>query len=709
MSNWTLDGSPCCVQSLTLGVAQTDSAVVELRAGMAAVPTEGSYVSLACDGEVMLYGRARSGRTVSGGRDAVRVQIDGPWADLEETVYQQTMKVVLSDDDEPGGWVLSDILSPEVQLGMTDAGALRTTLQEIAAIISYASGAGVPVTVSSTFTPQQIPVISMDGQSCAGCIMALLDYHPEVVAHFVYSAGAAVLHLTPLASLSVVTVAGGDGGADKVTGAAFKQVIDYKPGGVRIVYLRVGAFGRLEASTPDVSGTIGTQGKSRRVINWFVHLEGAEPGPQQTQQIRTRAIPENTDVSGKMNFWRAHLPWLDNSVLATGTAITEHTRTVDPPRVETDPVGEVPETWSTDPDDYPRELVDGTIQPWMAKLSAAITIKAKFAWSGGTLTDAVKAIFGPLGTEVREYSVQLTGTDASTKNYATLAAGAAIPDFPAAGLAASFMAAFAGAVWEGGLTLTGEDQPIIRPGSILNVTGYEAAWGSMAAVVQSVSYDPQGHSLTVSCGPPRVMGFGDFYELQRVFKKKKYLSTSAAYETRTSAQPSGGGKVTGGQQTPMRSVTTPGGGGGSALAGALQTLLRRSGTDWNIGITPGIISAVDSHTPTIEPDGTAMVGLPSYWWDDTLAGTDVAHTRFIYLKVLIDDTDDYELILTAAEIHLLADHPATVFSPGAYQYIHIGTAAADGDGNFTATSHISGSLRALRRGGPGCPVDVYVP
>ena len=41
--------------------------------------------------------------------------------------------------------------------------------------------------------------------------------------------------------------------------------------------------------------------------------------------------------------------------------------------------------------------------------------------------------------------------------------------------------------------------------------------------------------------------------------------------------------------------------------------------------------------------------------------------------------------------------------------VHIGTAAADGAGSFFETSHIAGSLRALRRGGPGCPVDIYVP
>ena len=707
MSSWTLDGAPCCVNSLTLGVAQTDRAVVELRSGMAATPTEGSYVTLACDGTVMLYGRARSGRVVSGERDAVEVMIDGPWADLEETVYQQTMKVVVADEDPPG-WEYTSILSPEVQLGMDDLGVQRTTLLEIAAIISYASGAGAPVSVSSTFTPQLIPVMSMDGQSCAACILALLDYHPEVVAYWVYSSGSAVLHLTPLASLSVVTVAGGDGGAANVTGATFLRVIDYKPAGVRIVYLRTGIFGRMEASTPDVSGSIGTQGKSRRVINWFVRLEGAEPGPQQEQLIRTRAIPADADTTGKKNFWRAHLPWLDDTTMAAGTTITAHTITVDPPRVDADDAGEVSDTWSTVAADYPRELVDGAIQSWMQVESAPVTVKAEFAWSGGALTDAVKAIFGPTGSKIVPLQVKVTGTDANSRMYRTLSAGGTIPDFPAPGLAASFMAAFASAVWEGGLTLTGETQPIIKPGSVLNLTGYESAWGSMAAVIQSVSYDPQAHSLTVSCGPPRVMGFGDFYELQRVFKKKKYLSTAAAREFRILGYSNGGGKVTGGQRTPMRSVTTPGG-GSSTPAGGLQTLLRRSGSSWQFGITPGIVSAVDSVTPTLEPAGTALTGAAAFWFTDTLAGTDVAHTRFVYLKLLLDDSDDYELILTAVEVHLRSDHPATVFSPGAYQWVHIGTAAADGAGSFFETSHIAGSLRALRRGGPGCPVDIYVP
>ncbi len=709
MSEWTLDGDECLVESLTLGVAQTDRAVVSLLPGMASAPADGSYVTLACDTTPMLYGRVRSGRAVNGTSDAVRVVIEGPWAALEETVYQQAMAVVVADVGEPGGYALTTILSPEVQLGMDDDGDLRLTTVELAAIATYAGAAGVPMTLSSSFTGMQIPVIVMEGQSCAACILALLDFHPEVVAHWVYGTGSAVLTLTPLASLAVEALSGGAAGTDAVTAAEFREVIDYKPAGVRIVYLRTGVFGRLEAGTPDVSGSIGTQGKAERVINWMVRLEGAEPGPQQQQLIRTRAIPDNADTSGKTSFWRAHLPWLDDTDMASGVSITSHSITVDEPRVDEDATGEVPDTWSTDPDDYPRELVDGAIQPWMGKVSAPVTVAARFAWSGGTLTDEVQAIFGPSGLEVRSYEVKVTGTDANTRNYTALAAGATIPDWPSAGLAASFMSAFSAAVWEGQATVTGETQPIIKPGCVLNLTGYESAWGTMAAVVQSVSYNPGSHSLTVTCGAPRVMGFGDFYELQRVFKKKKYLSYQAAYERRVEGRPSGGGKVTGGNQTPMRSVTTPGGGGSSAPAGALQTVLRKVGSDWNVGVTPGIISAVESSTPTIEPAGTEMEGATVFWFSENIPATDYEDTRYVYLKLVLDDSDDYEGLLTATEIHLLSAHPTPVFDPGVEQWVHIGTAASDEAGTLIATSHISGSLRGLRRGGPGCPWDVYVP
>lgn len=706
MSNWTLNGSPCCCLSLDLGLATTDTAVIEFRPGMASVPAEGDYVSVACDGTTLLWGRARAGREISGANDATRVIVEGPWAALESVVYQQSMKVAVPDGD---GYVLSSILSPDIQLGMDDAGARRTTLQEITAIISYAAGAGLAITLDASFTGLQIPVLSGNGMTCAAAIMAMLDYHPDVVPFFSYTSGSASLSLKPMAGLSVVSLSGGAEGADIITGAAFRPVRDYRPGGVRIVYTRTAANGLTEAFT-DSAGSIGTQGKSPKVINAFISMEGTDPGPVQEQQIRTRKVPDDTETEEKTNFWRAHLPWLDNTTMATDVTISSHAVTVDAPRITADDDEVVPEIWSTDPDDYPQELVDGTVQPWMSKIYAPLTITAHFTWGGSTLTDAVRAIFGPTGADTVERTVKITGTTARTKIYRSLGTSGTIPDWPATGLAAAYLAGFSAAVYEGSASVTGEAQPLILPGSKLNLSGYDSDWGSMNAIIQSASYDPQKHTVSLACGAPRTLSFADFRELQNTFKKRRIIAPAFAFEKRTTARPGNGSKVTGGQGTAMRSVTMPGG-GSSASARALQTVLRKAGSIWNLGITNGAVLGEFSTVPVIQPDNVAIDLAPVTWFAEELTPPGTAGGfAFLYLKLFIDDSDDYAGKIDYAEVHLLYEQPAAFYdSATPYQWVHIGSLGAASGEFQPPISHINGSLQASRRGGPGCPFDTWGP
>jgi len=698
MSLSTLNGSPCCCISLDLGLASADTAVIELRPGMATAPTSGDLVTLACDGTVLLYGTARTSRIVSGSADATRVTVEGPWAALESLVYQQTQKFAVPTSG--GGTTLTNILTPEIQLGMADDGTLRTTLQEATAIIAYAAAAGVSISLAATFTGLTIPIIEGNGLTCASALMALLDYHPDVVPYFAYSSSAAVLTLKPMGSLTTVTL---PGTGKRVLSAAFRPVRDYRPNGVRILYTRTGSSGLKEAST-DSAGTIGTQGKYPKVINAVLPLEGSDPPPTQEQQIRTRPIPNNTETEGKKTFWKSHLPWLQETGALASVIITEHTLTVDAPNVESDTTGEVVNTWSTDPADYPSELVDGTVQPWMSRRTAPVTVSAKFAWSGGTLTDKLKAVFGETGLDTKVFDVKVTGTNARTRIYRALGTSGTIPDFPSAGLAASYLAGFSAAVFEGTISLTGAVQPIHFPGRKINVTGFADAWTTMAAIAQNVSYDPQAHTVTITCGAPRSLSFSDFRELQNNLKKRRLLSASAAYARRTQAMSGNGEKVTGAERSPSRSVTSPGG-SGSTVARPLQTVAKvNSDGTRQIGITYGnFMGAYFSLVPTIA--GTAL-SLATTWFSTAIANSDTAE-RFVYAKLTIDDTEPLDGKITAVELSLRTTHPSPRFSPSSYQYLHLGSVLMDG--TPAPTQHTNGSLFLARNGGPGCFYYPYTP
>lgn len=139
--------------------------------------------------------------------------------------------------------------------------------------------------------------------------------------------------------------------------------------------------------------------------------------------------------------------------------------------------------------------------------------------------------------------------------------------------------------------------------------------------------------------------------------------------------------------------------------GDLQTQMRKVGTDYNIGISPGVIRTADgTHAPTVS--GTALGALTLWWSDNFPEGTNF--TRYIYLKIFIDDTDPYQVDLDSVEVHLRTSHPAPVFVASTHQWVHIGSAYLIGAA-AVAQSHISGSLWTLRMGGPGCPLAIYVP
>lgn len=694
MSVWTLDGDLCDMKSCTLGLEGADSAVVELRPGMAAAPTTGAWVTLACDGQPILYGQVRAGRSIQGAAEVTEVVIEGPWALMDRVVYQQPQAVWVEDE-------LATQLSPEVQLGVADNGTRRTTAQEVAAIVTYAQGAGVPITLDSSFTGRTIPVMAFEGVTCGRAILALMEHHPDVVVWIDYSAGTAVLTLTPLSGLATETIAQSSGG---VTGANFREILDYKPAGVRILYTRVGPTGRVE-TFEDSAGSVGTDGKAPDVINWLVPLEGNDPAPVEEQEIKTRPIPEDgASQTTLRNYFKKHLPWLTDAI-AESITISNLTRTIAPPAdgLDEDPSAEVEEEdYSTDPDDYPRELVSGGIRPWMGKESAPMTVRADFSYSGtGTLPAGLAKVFGPSGTITREFYTQITATDASTRVYRALAESLTVPSFPSAGLAAAYMATFPAAVWEGSVTKTGAAQPIYRPGIKLNVTGFESAWASMAAMVKSVSFDSLGHAVTVTVGAPAGLDFGDFFAAQRLLKKRRLLSDGAAAARRTQAQRSGG-KTRGQTRPANRASATSDGGSGSALARPLQVQLRKVGSNWNIGITPGTFQGIfGSEAPVMQPSEEVMDSAPVYWFDEDLTAMDETDNRGIWAKFLIDDSDPYELKTEGVEMHLLEEPPDPIFSLSDYQWLHVATCFADGDGTMLATAELSGSVWCHRQGGPG--------
>ncbi|RYD27543.1 MAG: hypothetical protein EOP86_24380, partial [Verrucomicrobiaceae bacterium] len=372
-------------RSVELGLARTDTAEVEILDGSTGI-TDGAWVTLRCDGAPVLYGRAAVGRSADG---RVTVDIRGPWEMLEAVTYQQTAQMAVPhavDAEHPHGYALSGVLTPEAQLGMDDDGEARSTLQEARAIMDYAASAGVPVEFSASFAGMAMRPVQVHGASCAACLLTVMRFHPDVLLSFDYSGGdGAVLLARPAGDGPVAVYA--ETGAGRIVEARFGEKQDFRPAGVRIVYTRVRADGRIEGHT-DTAGAVGGQGRGAYVINWPVRLEGPAPPPLLSQRIRTRPIPrsddpeepEHDETELKTNWWQTRLPWLRLPGVAEIVTISGHEVSVDPPDItpSEDETEDIPTTWSEDPADYPRELVDGAIPPWLPRAAAPLTVSAAF-------------------------------------------------------------------------------------------------------------------------------------------------------------------------------------------------------------------------------------------------------------------------------------------------------------------------------------------
>lgn len=706
-SIWTIGGETVLCRSVELGLAQTDTAEVEILDGSTSI-ADGDWVALRCDSVPVLYGRASVGETADG---KISVIIRGPWELLEATTYQQYAKMAEAhtvDETHPYGYALSNILTPEVQLGMDDDGDALNTKQQAQAILAYAASAGVPITFEphALFAGVAMQPVSISGSNCAACLLTVMRFHPDVLLYFDYSSGTgAVLRATPVAHAATVSYPGS--GGIRILDARFRQKLNYRPAGIRILYTRTTPDGRVECHT-DSAGSIGTDGKGPYVINWPVRLEGATPPPLLTQRIRARPIPhsdnpdepEEDETELKTNWWQTRLRWLRLPGVAEITTISDHLVTVDPPDItESEDSSEgIPTDWSTDPDDYPRELVDGTIPPWLPKSAAPLTISATFKLGDTAaleedVKEKLKKIFGDVLTDAEiPGEAQVTGTDANTREYAALSSWPSPPAWPAGGIATSYMNAFSAAVWEGNLTLTGAQQPLVPLGTRVNVAGFASAWTSMAAVVRNVSYSPIAHQTSIGCDAPDNFGFGDFYELQLTMRQAAGTDARSAALRRTQAIPADGGRVQGGGMSANRSSGTTAKGGGTS--GGLVPWACDRASAMELRVWPAAMW--DGQGNDFQPVIGLTETVPGEYYDFTI--TTDAGDGALYVECTVDDSNDLHGIITAASLKLDYDDHDWFERSGSTVLIPICTVTAGTDA-FTFTP-LRAYVLCLRRYGP---------
>jgi hypothetical protein len=171
---------------------------------------------------------------------------------------------------------------------------------------------------------------------------------------------------------------------------------------------------------------------------------------------------------------------------------------------------------SVDLTTYAYRLTKGQIAPWMsggagAGLAKKCTVKAYFKYDQKTQVSANSV--NNAKTVWHEKTATVTLTNLAAGTYGITTSGEVVPY----GLAGYIYSIESMPQYEG--TFTIQESEITDPcpiGNNLNLTGGLSEWGTMNAVVQSVSYDLLSGRTTLTFGPAAHLGAKDLVERLRV-------------------------------------------------------------------------------------------------------------------------------------------------------------------------------------------------
>ncbi|MDD4061945.1 MAG: hypothetical protein PHW08_14760 [Kiritimatiellae bacterium] len=398
--------------------------------------------------------------------ESVSYTAEGPSALLRRVSYAQEWTTITADDGTPAA-----ALEPRVILGEDNAGARRSTGEQIADILAYAAAQGLPIAAGAVDAGLTAPRDERENISCMEAILAMLRWTPTQVLSWdydnrvegVYTPAA---HVAAAADMPAVDAA--LHGAD-VSTAEFTPRYDLQVPGIVVTYRIAGSIdGRpYERRAYDTAGDADDPER----MSFYVDLEGSTYEVMR-QDVVTGTYPtaETDDKQWLISLepWLAALPlgdWMTLTYARTGVNF------------------------------YPRYLIEGSLCEWMGVEAEreTFTIKVRILTrdAAGKVTEDT----------TRDISLELVSTTATTRSYTKNFLTGGSEPIPL-GLADAIYAEWAPLQWDGRFSIDEEEATFaIRPGVVLNWTGARTEWAGMRAVVQSATYDIASGATSVSTGP----------------------------------------------------------------------------------------------------------------------------------------------------------------------------------------------------------------
>lgn len=457
--------------------------------------------------------------------EGVQYEFHGPWYDLLNTVYQQPF----------GSWQSGSLTFPfQSEL------ILFTRLNTTTGVLSYisngaqvqdilqflldeysAQGLAAPFQIGTIDPALNLLPFPLKPMSCAFAILKCLELSPDCTVSFDYSFTPPKLHVRSVYNLAPVTLPIADGISHKSLRIVPRD--DLRPRAVIVLFkitttidgVNYISYVKQKYGPNGDNSNLDPDGGLRVVVDWLDMLGPASTSVKQT--IQTASVDANAGTFlEKLAWWAAHDKQLADMRVRfqnnAGAATTIPDATVTDAETG-DPVNLA---------DYPNELVDGTIHPWMGFNVKRVKISSKMTYAvyntpGASETDTAGGPPMHRFTE-KEHHIEITVTDGTTGTYATTSSTTTGEDVPV-GLAKNVWNALNRLQYEGDYVKV---QAAIDGGismqNTLNLSGGRAEWAGMAAQIQSIRKN-YGHGTTeVTVGPAKHLNASQLLDIFRAWR-----------------------------------------------------------------------------------------------------------------------------------------------------------------------------------------------
>ena len=494
MSTWAINGTPTTSLNVTeITLARCSQAPDELTIKLAqpfdlnALYPHGSAITLSQDGMVYFTGRCETDpRKADGKSECITVRALGPWWYLENRIYQQQWLF----QPDPNSPATVAVPTTNVILGLKQDGTFATTGYAMTDALQFCINSGAGFQLGSIMPGINFPCDKGTDLTCAEVLHRCLRWTPDAVVWFNYAVSPPAINIQRRGALESVSLPAVQ---QNVKSVECEPMYSLLKDGVLLHYIVGDA---VFPSANDQAGNVA----SFNVLEMTLKLA---PSSQSIiyNKVEVIALSSFADGANDQVFWNSVFPFLaaaDNVKITGGT-------------------------WGN-PSTCPSMLKPGyTLTDWMLNsqgiFSQVSTVTANVTYSLGGQAYS------------QQLSYNYTATNATNKTY-TWGNGGSPAELPPSGLASAIWSACNLLHFQGRLMLVDAECGVggALMGKTLNLTGGNAAWVNMVALIVGVTEDLFKGYTTVQFGPPPCLGAGDMLALARMNRIRVTADTVSAVQ-----------------------------------------------------------------------------------------------------------------------------------------------------------------------------------